>query len=76
MKYGNGISKSKNHLAVPDDRILQFAVSLLVTPMLIDSVEQWQGEKSVKWLWLAPNRQLHSLPREETGWQQSKRKPI
>jgi hypothetical protein len=45
MRYGNGISKLKNHQAVPDDRLLQFAISLTATHPLTDSAEQRQGEK-------------------------------
>lgn len=44
MKYGNGISKSKNHQAVPDDRILQFAVPLTARHPLTGPAEQRQGK--------------------------------
>lgn len=45
MKYGNGISKSKNHQAVPDDHILQFAVPLTARHPLTGPAEQRQGKK-------------------------------
>ena len=45
MRYGNGISKSKNHWAVPDNRIRGFAVPLMATYMLPGTTEQRQGEK-------------------------------
>jgi len=45
MRYGSGISKSKNRWAVPDDRLLQFAVPLTATHPLTDSAEQRQGKK-------------------------------
>jgi hypothetical protein len=45
MRYGNGISKLKKRWAVPDNRILPFAVLLMATQMLIASTEPPPGKK-------------------------------